>query len=239
MMGNIAVFGETGLVSLRRKSGVLPFRIAGRKQSGKYVFESISLSRDDEDLVVVHAIATEPSTQNITDLCRDVILERMYLGPSSAISFANAACRKQLRDGGDPTDACVSAVAIKRAHRGARVAAVGSLLCYAIEDFSFRALALPQITSSGLLFNYLSSPHYQAVPEERLPWSDEVASSGFAIANRDISSCVSPEEIGPLFADANHPGTALDALEGLCRRRCPNCTPLMAIGEIEPIPRDR
>lgn len=239
MIGNVAAFGESGLVSLRRQSGVLPFRIAGRERSDKYVFESISLSSDNESLVVVHAIATEPSTQDITDLCRDAILAAMPSGPSSAISFASAAYRNRLRDGGHPTDAGVSAVAIKRAHRGTRVAAVGSLLCYAIEDFSFRALALPQITSSGLLFNYLNSPHYQAVPEERLPWSDEVASSSFAIANRDISSCVSPEEIGPLFADANHPGTALDALEGLCRRRCPNCTPLMAIGEIEPIPRDR
>lgn len=239
MISDDVAFDETDLVALRRNSGTPPFHITGCERSDKYEFESISLSNDNENLVVVHAIATEPSAQDITELCRDIILESMHLGPSSAFSLANTAYRKRLRNGEDPTGACVSAVAVKRTHYDMRIAAVGSLLCYAIEDCSFQALALPQITSSGLLFNYLNSPRYKPVPEKSLPWPKGRASFELAFTNRDVSMSVSPEELSSLFASGNSPETALMTLGRICRKRRPNCTPLMAIREVRPIANER
>ncbi len=232
MINDDVAFDETSLVTLKRNSGISPFRITGRERSEKYGFESFSLSTDDEGLAVVHAVTTEPSAQGITELCRDVILASLHLGPSSAISLASTACRKSWQDRKDSTAACVSAIAIKRTRRDVRVAAVGSLLCYAIEDCSFRALALPQITSSGLLFNYLNSPRYKPVPEKSMPWPEGGAGFELAFANRDISMSVSPEELSSLFAKGNSPETALLALGQICRKRRPDSTPLMAIREV-------
>lgn len=228
---NRSVSAKTNTISLKRKSGELPFRISGRIQHDKYFYESISLSSNDRGFVAIHSVTTEPP-RGLTDQCSSIILETLHLGPSAAISSTHNACKDYLHIMIEQ-DACISALAVKSSPQDIRIASVGSLLCYTITGSTLQALTLPQITSLGMLFNYLNSPHYQPVPEMRFFWPDNNTGVKLAIANRDVSICVSPEEINSLFSNSTRQEFIVKKIEQLCRRRNPNSTPLLTINEIQ------
>lgn len=232
MTTNKSVSAKASSISLKRRSGALPFKISGRTQHNRYSFESISLLSNDGGFAAVHSITTE-SPRNLTDQCSSVILKALHLGPSAAISTANNACKSCLHTM-IQQDACISALAVKSSPQGICIASVGSLLCYTITDSKLQTLAFPQITSSGMLFNYLNSPHYQPVSEKNLIWPDNNTSIRFVIANRDVSISISPEEINSLLINSKHQQFAIKEIKQLCRRRNPNCTPLLTISEMQP-----